>query len=206
MGSHYSESEFADPQAPGTFERCKLDWSKTAISPHAEILRLYRDLISLRKQHLSLANCRKDLTEVQFDEQSKWLVMKRSDPSGSGALLVLISPLRRRAFQSRLRPTRGGWCCGQAMRFTAVGLVPVRSNTLGPVSHLSLAGFEAAIFMMLTPSADDRASDLARGCRCLIGLTPVPIECRKAARGPPWHVINFKNRPNIRCFLTSDGF
>ena len=99
MGSHYSESEFADPQAPGTFERCKLDWSKTAISPHAEMLRLYRDLISLRKQHPSLANCRKDLTEVQFDEQAKWLVMKRSDPSGSGALLALISPLRRRAFR-----------------------------------------------------------------------------------------------------------
>ena len=80
MGSHYSESEFADPQAPGTFERCKLDWSKTAISPHAEMLRLYRDLISLRKQHLSLANCRKDLTEIQFDEQAKWLVMKRVGP------------------------------------------------------------------------------------------------------------------------------
>ena len=30
MGSHYSESEFADPQAPSTFERCKLDWSKTS--------------------------------------------------------------------------------------------------------------------------------------------------------------------------------
>ena len=63
-----------------TFERCKLDWSKTAISPHAEILRLYRDLISLRKQHPSLANCRKDLTEIQFDEQAKWLVMKRVGP------------------------------------------------------------------------------------------------------------------------------
>src|SRR6185312_10318577 len=88
MGSHYSESEFADPQAPGTFERCKLDWSKTVVSPHAEILRLYRDLISLRKQHLSLANCRKDLTEVQFDEHAMWLLMKRSDPSG-GALLAL---------------------------------------------------------------------------------------------------------------------
>ena len=80
LGSHYSESEFADPQALSTFERCKLDWSKTAISPHAEILRLYRDLISLRKQHPSLANCRKDLTEIQFDEQAKWLVMKRTDP------------------------------------------------------------------------------------------------------------------------------
>ena len=29
LGAHYSESDFADPQAPSTFERCKLDWSKT---------------------------------------------------------------------------------------------------------------------------------------------------------------------------------
>ena len=62
LGSHYSESEFADPQALSTFERSKLDWSKPAISPHAEMLHLYRDLISLRKQHPSLGNCRKDLT------------------------------------------------------------------------------------------------------------------------------------------------
>ena len=34
-------------------------------------LRLYRDLISLRKQHPSLGNCRKDLTEIQFDEKAK---------------------------------------------------------------------------------------------------------------------------------------
>src|SRR6202043_2057319 len=46
LGSHYSEREFADPQALSTFERCKLDWSKTAASPYAEMLRLYRDLIS----------------------------------------------------------------------------------------------------------------------------------------------------------------
>jgi len=88
LGAHYSESDFADPQAPRTFERCKLDWSKPGSSPHAEILRLHRDLISLRKQHPSLGNCRKDLTEIQFDEQSKLLVMKRTDPSGGATVLV----------------------------------------------------------------------------------------------------------------------
>ena len=73
LGTHYSESDFADPQAPDTFERCKLDWSKTAIFPHAEILRLYRDLITLRKRHPSLRNGRKDLTEIQFESrQSGW--------------------------------------------------------------------------------------------------------------------------------------
>ena len=87
LGSHYSESDFADPQALTTFERCKLDWSKTAASPYAEMLRLYRDLISLRKQHASLGNCRKDLTEIQIDENAKTLAMKRTDPSGNNTLL-----------------------------------------------------------------------------------------------------------------------
>jgi maltooligosyltrehalose trehalohydrolase len=88
LGAHYSESDFADPQAESTFERSKLDWSKPGTSPHAEVLRLLRDLISLRKQHPSLGNCRKDLTEIHFDEQSKVFVMKRTDPSGSAALIV----------------------------------------------------------------------------------------------------------------------
>jgi maltooligosyltrehalose trehalohydrolase len=89
LGSHYSESEFADPQALRTFERCRLDWSKLEMVPHSGILRLYRDLIALRKQHPSLGNCLKDLTEIRFDEQAKHLVMKRSDPDGERSLLVL---------------------------------------------------------------------------------------------------------------------
>ena len=86
--AHYSESDFADPQAESTFNRCKLDWSKPDRFSHAEILRLHRDLISLRKQHPSLGNCRKDLTEIQFDEKSKSLVMRGPTPSGSAALIV----------------------------------------------------------------------------------------------------------------------
>jgi maltooligosyltrehalose trehalohydrolase len=88
LGAHYYESEFADPQAQSTFDRCVLDWSKPESSPHAPILRLYRDLIILRKQHPSLSNCRKDLTAIDFDERSKSFVVKRTDPSGSTALLV----------------------------------------------------------------------------------------------------------------------
>ena len=150
MGSHYSESDFADPQAPGTFERCKLDWSKTAISPHAEMLRLYRDLISLRKQHPSLGNCRKDLTEIQFDEQAKWLVMKRVGPvrqRGPAGFQFL----RRGAEHSgcRRRPIVAAGSCGQAMRVYggSAGPRPVETLATGSTSGLSLAGFEAAIFM-----------------------------------------------------------
>ena len=147
MASHYSESDFADPQAPGTFERCKLDWSKTAISPHAEILRIYRDLISLRKQHPSLANCRKDLTEIQFDEQAKWLVMKRSDPSGSGALLVFnFSPEARSIpVVAAARSWRLALWTGDAIYGGSGGPIPVTHLAPNTMAGVSLAGFEAAI-------------------------------------------------------------
>jgi len=147
LGSHYSESEFADPQAPGTFEHCKLDWSKTEVSPHAEILRLYRDLISLRRRHLSLANCRKELTEIQFNEQRKWLLMKRSDPSGSGALLVFnfSSEAQSIPVLDSDHSWRLALWTGDAIYGGGSGPRPVERP--GSVSQLSLAGFEAAILI-----------------------------------------------------------
>ena len=83
-----SDLEFADPENPVTFERSKLDWKRPGRYPHAEILRFYRDLIALRKKYPCLANCRKDLTTVEFDEHLKWLVMARRDPSGCRALVI----------------------------------------------------------------------------------------------------------------------
>jgi maltooligosyltrehalose trehalohydrolase len=88
FAAYYAETEFPDPQAKATFQRCKLDWSQPTASPHAEIRRLYKDLLALRQQHPSLSNCRKDLTVVATDEQAKWLVMTRSDPAGEAAMLV----------------------------------------------------------------------------------------------------------------------
>ena len=111
-------------------------------------LRLYRDLISLRKQHPSLANCRKDLTEIQFDEQAKWLVMKRSDPSGSGALLVFnfsseaqSIPVTAAAHSWRLVLWTGDTIYGGGN-----GSRP-RRTPRPSLRTLSLAGFEAAIFI-----------------------------------------------------------
>lgn len=41
-----------DPNALETFLMCKLDWSATGRSPHAEWLALYRRLLALRQQHV----------------------------------------------------------------------------------------------------------------------------------------------------------
>lgn len=39
-----------DPQAPSTFESCRLDWDELQQPPHARILNLYRELLELRAE------------------------------------------------------------------------------------------------------------------------------------------------------------
>ena len=149
LASHYSEGDFADPQDPGTFEQCKLDWSKSAITPHAEILNLYRDLISLRKKHSSLGNCRKDLTEIQFDEQAKQLVMKRTDPAGSSSLLIFNFSAESQRIS--VAPDSQPWQLVFWTGDTAYGgsSQPRPSETLAPGSmfETALAAFEAVIYV-----------------------------------------------------------
>jgi maltooligosyltrehalose trehalohydrolase len=47
------QRQLAAPHAPATFERCKLDWSER--DRHACVLRLYRDLIALRRRDVAFA-------------------------------------------------------------------------------------------------------------------------------------------------------
>ncbi len=95
--------EFHDPQSPDTFEKSKIDWSWVQQESHAGVLRLYRELISLRKRTPCLANCRKDLVRVEVNEEACWLKLERSDPGGSSALLVCNFSCERLEF----RPAEG---------------------------------------------------------------------------------------------------
>jgi 1,4-alpha-glucan branching enzyme len=80
--------EFLDPQSPETFRKSKITWALVGEPRHAAVLRLYRDLIALRKRWPCLANCRKDLLHIDIDQQEQWLTLDRSDPGGSHALLL----------------------------------------------------------------------------------------------------------------------
>jgi maltooligosyltrehalose trehalohydrolase len=149
LGAHYSERDFADPQAERTFERSRLDWSKPGVSPHAGLLRLHRDLISLRKQHPSLNNCRKDLTEIQFDEQLRFFVMKRVDPSGSSALVVCNFSKDPQTIPIAVDP--GSWRLALRTEDLTYGGSsaprPAERSTISSGSPLSLAPFEVAIYL-----------------------------------------------------------
>jgi maltooligosyltrehalose trehalohydrolase len=79
---------FADPQSEATFERSKLDWTSLTRSPHAEVLRFYRDLLATRARYACLSNCDKERTRVRFDSTRHWLTVERGDRQGTHAVLV----------------------------------------------------------------------------------------------------------------------
>jgi maltooligosyltrehalose trehalohydrolase len=81
--------EFPDPQSEATFERSKLDLSRSERAPHRDLLRWYRDLLAIRKRFPCLSNGRKDLTSVWIDEEGRWMVIERRDPSGDAALILV---------------------------------------------------------------------------------------------------------------------
>jgi maltooligosyltrehalose trehalohydrolase len=98
--------DFADPQALETFERSRISWSLIDDPEHHSMLRLYCELIALRKRWPCLGNGRKDLTRVDFDEQGRWLRMDRADPSGCQAVLLCNFSPDRTAFDFDAAPWR----------------------------------------------------------------------------------------------------
>jgi maltooligosyltrehalose trehalohydrolase len=73
-----------DPNDPATFQRSKLDWDRAA----GPVLELWRTLLALRREVPALGNCRRDLTTARVDPERRLVVMERSDPSGSRAVVV----------------------------------------------------------------------------------------------------------------------
>lgn len=87
LASLHPESAFADPQDIQTFQSCKLDWRLAQRSPHAELLSLYRDLLTLRRCRAALRSLRLDQLQVTCDGDV--LLMLRRADSGDVALVVL---------------------------------------------------------------------------------------------------------------------
>ena len=73
----WKPDEVPDPQAVETFERSKLNWTERDKEPHAGLLAWHRRLIELRPKIPSLSDGRLDKVGVRFDENGKWLVVKR---------------------------------------------------------------------------------------------------------------------------------
>ena len=75
FGGH--AEDVPEPQSRATFERSKLDWDESKVSPHAGLLDWYRRLICLRRQIPALCDGLLDQVKTDFDECAKWFVMRR---------------------------------------------------------------------------------------------------------------------------------
>ena len=89
----FSMVEVPDPQAGSTFERSKLRWDERQVEPHAGMLRLYVDLIALRRE---LPACR-DTRRESFDVRAVGdgaLILRRSAPEATDDTVLVVANLR----------------------------------------------------------------------------------------------------------------
>lgn len=73
----WDADDIPDPQDPQTFLRSKLSWDETRSGDHARLLRVYRDLISLRHNESDLADPWLEHLVLDYDEDQRWMVMRR---------------------------------------------------------------------------------------------------------------------------------
>jgi maltooligosyltrehalose trehalohydrolase len=73
----WDPEQVPDPQDEATFKRSQLDWAEKDRAPHRERLAFYRGLAQLRRESPELLDGRRDLIDVSFDEDKRWLRVQR---------------------------------------------------------------------------------------------------------------------------------
>jgi maltooligosyltrehalose trehalohydrolase len=73
----WDADEIPDPQDPETFLRSKLNWDEIDDGDHARLRRIYRELLTLRRDEPDMADHWLDHMTVDFDEDNRWIVMHR---------------------------------------------------------------------------------------------------------------------------------
>ncbi|HSJ05501.1 MAG TPA: malto-oligosyltrehalose trehalohydrolase [Longimicrobiales bacterium] len=128
-----------DPQAETTFERSRLDWTERGREPHAGVLRLYRELIRLRRRHPALQARSLDAWDVTALSDGALALRRR----GPGEDLLLVANLRG-ALETQLgrgvtAPVTGHW---QVVLSTNEERFGGRGDPAGPgrEGRLALAG------------------------------------------------------------------
>jgi maltooligosyltrehalose trehalohydrolase len=73
----WDAADVPDPQAKATFLRSKLDWEQRHHEPHFGLHAWYRELIALRRARPELTDPRLDRVYADFDEDAKWIMVRR---------------------------------------------------------------------------------------------------------------------------------
>lgn len=74
----WAPGDVPDPSDPATFASSRLDWSQLDDSPGG-MLAWYRRLLALRRAEPDLRDGRRDRTACGYDEEGRWLVLRRGE-------------------------------------------------------------------------------------------------------------------------------
>jgi maltooligosyltrehalose trehalohydrolase len=88
----WAAEDVPDPQDGATFTRSKLDWSQPGRDAHRDMLAWYTGLIALRRARPELTDPRLDRVGADYDEQDRWLVVRR----GRLRIAANLGPSRQR--------------------------------------------------------------------------------------------------------------
>jgi len=158
------EGEQPDPQAEGTFQRCKLNADLQAAGKHRALLEFYKELIRLRKTHAALALLSHDTLEVCAGSQPSVLLIRRRFEDDR---VCLVLHLNESAVNAKLEILEGTWAKildSSDTRWNGPGtLIPAQiessgeiSLRLGPYAAVLLAScayIESAVWGFPGPSA-----------------------------------------------------
>jgi maltooligosyltrehalose trehalohydrolase len=102
FGEHgWGDATVPDPNAESTFLDSKLDWDELDDEPHATLLRVYQELITLRRQWPALSDPWLDRIDVAFDEQARTVLLHRGtlrvavNLGGETVTIDLNAPIER---------------------------------------------------------------------------------------------------------------
>ncbi|MCG8570188.1 MAG: hypothetical protein MJB14_08615, partial [Spirochaetes bacterium] len=71
-----------DPKDISTFQNSCLDWTLKKIRPHSLLLKLYQDVIQLRKDHLDIGSFKFNSYKVYYDSVDQWVAIEYYEYSG----------------------------------------------------------------------------------------------------------------------------
>jgi len=77
FAAFHNEGETPDPQSEDTFNRSKLDWTKTTAGKHNVMLSYYKKLIQIRKQNPALHTLNRANSQAEAIADKKVLILKR---------------------------------------------------------------------------------------------------------------------------------
>jgi len=76
-GHGWDAADVPDPQDEATFLRSKLDWQQPQREPYLGLHAWYQELIALRRARPELTDPRLDRVHADFDEDARWLLVRR---------------------------------------------------------------------------------------------------------------------------------